>query len=301
MDRYTKAGLAAQGVLDSFLATTSVPSDMMSRVIFLSAELDKKVSELQQRGVSESAIYRDETVKAMYQLLIEAITAVGLHPVSLRDFIVEAEQELHDEPPVSYDDDGLPLWVPLMAGAVLLSGVAKHGGGRVVDDVPLEVSKENLPNVRSGNITVSALDSLKKVISARESQITLAGVELLKSRAKSVARQTGERLKWVAELDKRTCRACLALHGQVFDSSDVIPTGHPNCRCVVVLVPEDYESSDQEARRYLAKLSGEERKRLLGIKGAEKYKDGNLNLAGGYTIRVINGQPTVVQGRVNEL
>ena len=37
--------------------------------------------------------------------------------------------------------------------------------------------------------------------------------------------------QWVAELGPRTCRACVALHGQIFPLSERGPDDHPNGRC----------------------------------------------------------------------
>lgn len=301
MDQATKAGLVAQQSIDAFVESTSPPSDLITQAITLSALLSQKVAELRARGVSTTAIYRDPYVTALYAQLIGALMRIGQHPVSLRDIIGEVEEEIQQEPVRTYDDDGLPLWLPLVAGAVAYGAIKKHGGSKMADKVPLEVPSEHLPGKMTEDITSETLKAITAIVASRKAQVTLALVETLKIRAQSVAKQNKQSLKWVSELDSSTCRACLGMHGRIFEPGETIPRGHVNCRCVLVPVPKGTEDSDKEAMAYLKKKSPEERKKILGAEGAEKFSKGELDLSKAFRIQKIDGVETLTQGKVKAL
>ena len=301
MDSATKAGLAAQEKIDSFVQSSAPPPDLMTRAITLSALLSQRVAELRDRGGSTTAIYRDPVVLNLYNQLLNTLVAIGQHPVSLRDVIGDVEEDIHQERARTFDEDGLPLWVPLALGATTLGAIAKHGGGKLADSAPLEVPKEHLPSKVTEDITAQTLKSLTAIVASRKAQITLALIETLKVRAQSAAKQTDQALKWVAELDSSTCRACIGMHGRIFEPDEMVPRGHVNCRCILVPVPKDTEYSDKEAMAYLKKQTPEERKKILGSEGAKKFEKGNLDLSKAFRVQKVDGTPTLMQGKAQAL
>ena len=301
MEPSTKAGLSAQQSIDAFIESTAPPAGLITAAITISAMLAQRVSQLRDRGVSTTAIYRDPTVIGLYSQLLQALTAIGQHPVSLRDIIGEVEEDIHRQPARTYDDDGLPLWAPLALGAVSYGAIKKHGGGQMAEGVPLEVPKEHLPHRPVEDITTETLKSINAILLSRKAQITLAVVETLKVRAQSVAKQTDQALKWVSELDSSTCRACIGMHGRIFEPGETVPRGHVNCRCILVPVPKDTEYSDDEAMAYLKKRTPEERKRILGAQGAAKFSKGKLELKKAFRIQTVDGTPTLAQGKAKAL
>lgn len=85
--------------------------------------------------------------------------------------------------------------------------------------------------------------------------------------------------------DARTCPACFALHGTVYELNQILPT-HPNCRCVIVPKTKTWaeitgdntieETSDKipTANDLFNKLSDKQKKRVLGPERYNLYKDG---------------------------
>lgn len=85
--------------------------------------------------------------------------------------------------------------------------------------------------------------------------------------------------------DARTCPACYALHGTVYELNQILPT-HPNCRCVIVPKAKTWaeitgdptieETSDKipTANDLFNRLSEKQKKRVLGPERYSLFKDG---------------------------
>ena len=70
-------------------------------------------------------------------------------------------------------------------------------------------------------------------------QVKQYAVELEDSVQKKVYKDLGvEKVKWVSEIDYKTCGVCQELDGQIFHINEVPPKQHYNCRCVLVPVKE---------------------------------------------------------------
>lgn len=95
--------------------------------------------------------------------------------------------------------------------------------------------------------------------------------------------------QWVsAKRPGRTCAACWALNGRQFPLDQPMEA-HPNCLCVMIPVTETWEDQglegvpetralEQPGHLGFARLSPEERRRILGPKLAELYEAGDLKL-----------------------
>jgi hypothetical protein len=85
--------------------------------------------------------------------------------------------------------------------------------------------------------------------------------------------------------DSRTCAACFALHGTIYELNQILPT-HPNCRCVIVPKTKTWaeitgdntieETSDKipSAAQLFNRLSEKDKKRVLGPERYSLWKEG---------------------------
>ena len=70
-------------------------------------------------------------------------------------------------------------------------------------------------------------------------QIKQYAIDLEDAIAKVVYEDTGvKKVQWVAEDDYKTCDACLALDGEIFDLDKAPDKQHYNCRCILIPVKE---------------------------------------------------------------
>jgi SPP1 gp7 family putative phage head morphogenesis protein len=81
---------------------------------------------------------------------------------------------------------------------------------------------------------------------------------------------------WVAQLDRRTCPACLAMHGTRHPNSELLD-GHPNCRCVMVPIVEGAKVQVQRGEEWLRE-NEEYTEEILGRKWAEAWREGRVRL-----------------------
>lgn len=82
---------------------------------------------------------------------------------------------------------------------------------------------------------------------------------------------------WLSAADSRTCAACFAMHGQIFDSGQK-HDGHPQCRCAMVPVVKGgtvVDGGDQVFRS----LSEEQQREILGRDGYELWSRGEVELS----------------------
>lgn len=95
---------------------------------------------------------------------------------------------------------------------------------------------------------------------------------------------------WTAALDRRTCPACLALHGQEFTLDEHLD-GHPRCRCAMVpktlswadISPEladlpDTRPTIQTGEEWLAQQSPLTQRSILGPRKYGLWSDGKITL-----------------------
>jgi SPP1 gp7 family putative phage head morphogenesis protein len=69
-------------------------------------------------------------------------------------------------------------------------------------------------------------------------------------------------VRWIASRDERTCRFCVARHGQIYPASRIVIPAHPRCRCSLQGIDaRDVEGVSAEDRReYLDEARWEQRR-----------------------------------------
>ena len=93
---------------------------------------------------------------------------------------------------------------------------------------------------------------------------------------------------WNAALDRRTCPACWAMHGQEFTVDETLDS-HPNCRCAMIPKTKswadlgfpgtpDSRPSTTGGPDLFSKLSGSDQAAILGPGKYQAYKDGQITL-----------------------
>lgn len=90
---------------------------------------------------------------------------------------------------------------------------------------------------------------------------------------------------WSCSLSPRSCRACVAKHGTVYDVDVPGPQGHPQCRCARIPKTRSWrdlgfdidEPADvmPDADAFVAKLSDRQLAGMLGEKGLAAFKRGD--------------------------
>lgn len=78
---------------------------------------------------------------------------------------------------------------------------------------------------------------------------------------------------WFAELDERTCEACIAEHGTIHDLDEQLD-GHYNCRCVPIPYVEGMSADVGTGEDWFNSKSEEEQREILGPNKYDALKGG---------------------------
>lgn len=80
--------------------------------------------------------------------------------------------------------------------------------------------------------------------------------------------------EWLAARSARTCPACLALDGRIFQLTEPMPA-HVNCRCTMIPVVLDERTSKRTSGAdWFANQSEAQKMKILGQRGYDAYKNG---------------------------
>lgn len=83
---------------------------------------------------------------------------------------------------------------------------------------------------------------------------------------------------WVAAKSARSCAACLALDGQIFPLEERFMRQHVNCRCSCVASVSGVPWQRETGSEWLAKQPADVQDEVLGKRGGEAYRAGQVNL-----------------------
>ena len=97
--------------------------------------------------------------------------------------------------------------------------------------------------------------------------------------------------RWEAHLGPRTCRSCLARHGQMFSIDEPGPHDHPRGRCARIPVTKSWAelgfknvseprpAAGRSAEAYFNRLSESNQRAILGSRGYEAWKRGDYPMS----------------------
>lgn len=178
----------------------------------------------------------------------------------------------------------------LQDGTPIARRIAESG-----EMVKAHIKKQLLTGVAAGTNPKEIARRIAKPLNPKEgygvlsSAVRLARTEVLRAH-REASRETyaanGDVVKgwvWLSSRSARTCAACLAMDGRVFDTATPMGT-HPNCRCVCLpyLVIDPPVSDTGQA--WLEGQSLETQARILGrvkpdYEAAQAFRRGEVSLA----------------------
>ena len=195
-------------------------------------------------------------------------------------------------------------WRPAFPTGAFRKLVGYAQDGQPLGDLLAELGPLAAQDVKRALVTGIALGKNPRVIArgARDAlggnmarALTIARTEVLRSYRESTRetyhanRDVVEGWQWSAALDNRTCSVCWGMHGEHFDTDEMMDT-HPNCRCA--LVPTSKPWADlgfpdvAETRVELepgadvfARQSESVQRQVLGPGKYEAYRTGKIQLS----------------------
>jgi SPP1 gp7 family putative phage head morphogenesis protein len=175
--------------------------------------------------------------------------------------------------------------------------------GRILDRLPRDAASSLdfgiINGTALGQHPNQIVDGIKKQLAVIPTRTaTIVRTEMYRAFRESnraVWRENDETVdgwQWNAYVGAYTCAACLAMHGSLHELTE--PMGsHPNCRCTMVPrtkswtdlgFPElDKEFGDRRAQfpdpeQWMSNLPDDRQNRMLGIRKAQLYRNGELKL-----------------------
>jgi len=168
---------------------------------------------------------------------------------------------LSDGSPLSDYLNGLPNQFGMTIRAELINGLALGKHPRLI--------RQNLEDRLDGQVTRLLTTTRTAILDSYRSSNILA------------MQESGvvDEWMWTAALDSRTCAACLALHGKTFPVSESFMGSHPGCRCAPrPIVPGAGKPNIPDAQEFFAELDAGQQDAILGKKGGQAYRDGQVGL-----------------------
>lgn len=183
-------------------------------------------------------------------------------------------------------------WVQLPANAVeALIGATVDGAplmqlfermGAGTTDLARGILTDAMALGQHPRIVANALSAVTDQMFART--YTIARTEMLRAyRTASIRNYAAnsdilDGWVWVAAKSKRTCAACLALDGRVFPLEERFMRQHVNCRCSCVASVRGVPWQRETGSEWLAKQPKGVQDAVLGKKGGEAYRAGDVEL-----------------------
>lgn len=180
----------------------------------------------------------------------------------------------------------LPTWATEeIVGAVQANSPLRRLLGALPGEVGEAAADSLVQGVMLGRPTAEIARSLKRatgmgLVRARR----IARTEALRAyreatrQAYLANREVVKGWIWCAALDGRTCPSCWAMHGTVHGLNERLDD-HPNGRCAMIpLLREEEEAPIEPGERAFERLAEEEQVRILGLRGYEAYRRGEVTL-----------------------
>jgi len=229
----------------------------------LLAQIEAEMKRLGGVAARETENAQYDALQMAWESAGEQLQAAGLE-VSFFGFPHEAFQEM-----VGLLADGTPL--------------AEHFARTVTPEAMQQLRRALLAGLAAGwsPARVARYAAQKGVGLSLARAMTIARTEMLRAYREGTRRRYAEagvrEWIWLSSRDRRTCPACLALHGRKF-SVDEPQRGHPNCRCTMVPAIPGVDYGIESGETWLRRQPPDIQDAILGRAGGEAYRAGEISL-----------------------
>lgn len=186
------------------------------------------------------------------------------------------------EPFVGYGASGAPLPERF---STLASRLGEKYGGIIAATVAAAVAQNYTLRKTSTEIR-SRIDARRETgdapqtVRAFYSESHGGVLHAYRETSREVMRQNGVRQwRWVSSRNRRTCLACWAMDGRVFEIAEPM-AAHPNCRCIAVPVgPNTDRFFPDTGEQAFERLPDADKAAIMGAAKFRAYREGAVSLA----------------------
>lgn len=285
---WSDAYWAARERLDALLAEvarlrelgTEVPPWRLTRLTRYRALIDTATRELLRYSAQVAVATQAQQGAALAQATQEALAlAVAAAPASVAASLIQVNPA------------NLPTMVGFMGNG---SPLVDHLAATLADDAPDALRRTLAKGLTQGWGQDKMVREFTRTIAVPHTR----AVTILRTESLRVYRETSRATyaanpdvvaswTWCCALDRRSCVACIAMHGTVHPTSETLD-GHPRCRCAMLPTTRPWRSLGVDAddpapletgEVWLARQSPTYQRAVMGPGKYDLYAAGDLSLA----------------------